>query len=371
MRFAVDRKLLHKALTALSRVVGKSSPLPILHNVSLVVTPEGLVLTGTNMEVGIQCRLMAEVEQPGALTLPIKTLGDLLGDIKAEGVRFETSEKNTARVTCGKSEFTLYGLPATDFPSLPTVGAGVSFTMLQAELAKQIRSVIHAAAEDPTRPILSSVCFNLEGDVLESVATNTHRFAFRTTTVTDATGEGTVLIPSTSLQHLMPLLDGGEDATVTVLFDANQVGFETPVASLICRRVEGTYLKYRERLPPPDSFKGLSVMNQGELMGAVRRAASLASEEDRGISLDVEDGRIMVRAGSVGVGDAEEHVDAELTGEMARVVVYAPYLLPAIAAVETTQLILEVLGNDKPIQIRPMDEENFRQVLQIQKREKV
>lgn len=116
---------LKRGLAAVSHAVaGKSSTLPVLANV-LLSTDEGrLKLTATNLEVGINRWIGAQVLQDGAVAVPAKLLADVVGGLPNDKVTLTLDVKTqTLRVECGRFVSNIKGVDADEFPSLPTVSA--------------------------------------------------------------------------------------------------------------------------------------------------------------------------------------------------------------------------------------------------------
>src|SRR3989338_9783629 len=121
MRLTIPQPQLLKNLQIIERVIKKRSTLPILANVLVQVEDNELVLTATDLDVGIQCRFpLAQPVEGGALTLPARKLTTIIRELPEELVTLEAKKNQTASLTCAGSSFRIPGLPAEDFPAFPT-----------------------------------------------------------------------------------------------------------------------------------------------------------------------------------------------------------------------------------------------------------
>ena len=79
-QFNISRDDLLRAISAQQNITSKKGTLAILSNVLVEVKPEHVVLTGTDLEIGLKQTIPAEVIETGTLTLPAKKLFELPGN---------------------------------------------------------------------------------------------------------------------------------------------------------------------------------------------------------------------------------------------------------------------------------------------------
>src|SRR5713226_9844146 len=70
-----------QALHIVSRAISTRTTLPILNNILLETTSEGLALTATNLEIGIRKVVAAEVAEEGGTTAPARLLTDFVSTL--------------------------------------------------------------------------------------------------------------------------------------------------------------------------------------------------------------------------------------------------------------------------------------------------
>ena len=109
MKFSVSQEKLVEGLQTVQSVVGTRSTLPILSNLLIEAENGELRLTTTDLDVGIRCPVEAQIEKPGATTLPARTLFSIIRELAAGEVRFEIDTKNIAAITSGASRFKVFG----------------------------------------------------------------------------------------------------------------------------------------------------------------------------------------------------------------------------------------------------------------------
>src|SRR3954464_7706454 len=91
MRFSVLQQDLLPILQAVSRSIGIRPTLPVLSNVLLSVEKGKLKLAATNLEIGVIKYLTVEVEEDGQITVPAKTIDEVVASLPQSKIDIETS----------------------------------------------------------------------------------------------------------------------------------------------------------------------------------------------------------------------------------------------------------------------------------------
>ena len=165
-----------------------------------------LRLTGTDLELTISVEVTVSGSGDGVVILPGRLASDIVRALPAGSVEVEVAD-DEARISAGRSEFSLRVLPADEFPRL-TEATGEPVTLASAELATALSQVVRAASSDDARPILTGVLLAAEAGGLRLVATDSYRLAVRDLPGTTVLAEGQhVLVPSRALQELARVLD--------------------------------------------------------------------------------------------------------------------------------------------------------------------
>src|SRR5207237_9659400 len=81
MKVTCRPAVLGHALQVVSRAISSRTTLPILNNILIETTTDGLALTATNLEIGIRKLVPAEVSVEGSTTAPARLLTDFVGTL--------------------------------------------------------------------------------------------------------------------------------------------------------------------------------------------------------------------------------------------------------------------------------------------------
>src|SRR5438046_8302190 len=102
MRVSVLQDKLAKGFSIVGRAVENRPTLPVLGNILLATEDARLKLQATNLEMSITTWIGAKVEQEGSITLPAKTLADLVNNLSPERVDLNLdTATQTVNVRCG------------------------------------------------------------------------------------------------------------------------------------------------------------------------------------------------------------------------------------------------------------------------------
>ena len=349
MKLSCNRRMLHEALQHVTRVVSGRTTLPILSNVLLEAGGGKLRLVAYDMEIGAQSAIAVEIETEGALTVPARMLGEVVGGLPDATVEIRSEDRSILGLTCGKSEYTINGLPAEEYPALPEVAGDTSLAISQAAMRDLIRSTVFAASTDETRAILTGILLKRDKDGLRMVATDSYRLAVKTApagAVTEEQGkdEWQLIVPARALQELNRLLDpANEETPVKVSAGEQQIRFEVGPYILISRLIEGQFPNY-ERVIPTDAERRLRV-NREDLQGAIKRAAIVARAEASKLVFRTQEGVLTITAESGDVGKAREELPAEIEGEELEVAFNAEYLTDVLGVIGSDMVIWELTGS--------------------------
>ena len=186
MKFSILKQDLLPYLTSASRSVGIRSTLPVLDNILISAKENSLKISATNLEIGVIKNVSAQVLEEGALTVPAKTLLEIVSALDPGSVNFESQGDN---LTIFSEHFkgSINGISSSEFPAIPlSDDKGISFPKSTIQMCSQI---LFAAAIDEGRPVLTGILTNISGGKIDFVATDGFRLAHRKVSLDDTTVE--------------------------------------------------------------------------------------------------------------------------------------------------------------------------------------
>src|SRR5512144_3440386 len=244
MKFTITREQLQEGLTAVAAAIPAKTTLPVLSNVLVEATKQGLRLSGTDLDIAVSTTVAADVDTEGAVTLPAKKLSDIVRELPSSPIRFTGAGEQRVGIDCGRSRFKLLGLPREEFPSFPAVKFDKAWQTSAGVVHKLVGHVAFAASTEESRPILNGVLWELRPDRMRMVATNGHRLAKMDVPASGGStaGQAELIVPPKALEQIRRLFPA--DATVEIARSENHLGFHADGTQVYTRLIEGPYPNY-------------------------------------------------------------------------------------------------------------------------------
>jgi DNA polymerase-3 subunit beta len=366
MKVTTTRKELLEGVQTVAHAVSGRSSLPILQHIHLSAEGDGLKLTATDLEIGIECFVPATVEMPGDATTPAKLTQEVLSSLPDADIKLSDDATHAVLLTCERSEYKLLGLSPAEYPSLPEVSEATSFAVPAETLKEMIKQTIFAVSTEETRAILTGVLVEYDGVTLRMVATDTHRLTVRSHRAGGNALETplTAVIPARAMNELARIV-GDYEGEVEVQIGRNQASFR-PVDDprrtfLITRLIDGQFPAY-QRVIPTTYTKRLTLTTD-EFLRAVRRASLVARDISNRVILNTNGEYLIIEAESGQSGKAHEEVEVVREGDDITVAFNARYLIDVLSVVDSEGVHLELTESLRPAVIRPADRDNYLCVL--------
>ena len=370
MKLECLQENLAEGLTVVGRVVPTKSTLPVLSNVLLSTRDGELQLTANNLELSVAHRVPAAIAREGEITLPSRLLSDYVALLDhGQKVELELNSKtHKVHLACGRYEANVAGIDAEDFPPIPAVSGGTSFSIPAGLLKEAINEVVFAAAPDDTRPVLAGVLLKMGGGSLTLAAADGFRLAVRTVELPEAGPDLQMIVPAKTLIEVARLLGSAADddqVAINTTPNGNQIYFAFGKTEITSRLIEGQFPDY-QRIIPPDAKTKVKV-STSDFLRATRAAAVFARDNSNIVRLECspskEDaelalGSILVKSTSAEMGDNEGNLDAVVEGDDTQIAFNGRYLRDALEAIDTPEVLLQITGPSSPGIIRPAGEPN-------------
>ncbi len=349
MKFTLSRDKLLEVLQQVQSVVSTRTTLPILSNILIKAQKTGLSMTATDLDVGVQSSIEAEIEQTGGTTLPARRFFNIVRELPANDVRIETDSKNTATIRSGQYVSKIVGLPEDEFPPLPKFDESRAFTLKQAELKDGLKRTAYAISTDETRYVLNGVLFAFKDNKLTLVATDGRRLALMDIEAEiTAEQEVSLIVPAKAVNELQRLLK--DDGEVTIKVGQNQIAFELNGALLVSKLIEGNYPNYRQVIPA--ETKERVTLERESFHNAVRRVAILTSEKSNSIKLVLTKNNLDIVANSPEIGEAKETIAVKYGGKEFTIAFNPDLLMAPLRNLVDDEIYLDLIDEMSPGLIR-------------------
>ncbi len=365
MEFTVSRADLVRELNLSQGVVEKKTTIPILSNVLLEAEGNRLVLTATDLELGIRCSCAARVKKGGAGTVPARRLLDYIRLLPDGDVQVKFQENHWANLVSGRSKTRIAGMSRESFPELPKMPPPLAEIPL-AVLASMISKTVFAISNEESRFTLNGALLVLKKGGLVVVATDGHRLSMIESSVDipGITGAYRALLPRKAMIELQKLAnDADNNAMVQFSGDENHLFFEVGERLLLSRKLTGNFPDF-ERVLPKEQPHSVA-LNREELKGAIERVAQFSDERSRAIRMSAADGEVKIHSSVSETGESEESIPVEYAGPPTEIGFNAEYILDFLKAVSTEQVAFLFKDAHSAGELRPGGDkpDNYRYVI--------
>lgn len=371
INFSINKNLFLQALNTTKRAVSLKNAIPILSTVKIDVTNEGITLIGSNGQISIENFISIKNEDAGLLVtssgsilLEATFFINVVSSLPDITLDFKEIDQKQIVLTSGKSEITLKGKDADQYPRIQEISASNPLVLETSVLKNIINETAFAASTQESRPILTGVHFILtENKNLKTVATDSHRMSQKQIILEKNGDNFDVVIPSRSLREFSAVFTDDIE-TVEIYFTNNQLLFRSENISFYTRLLEGNYPD-TDRLIPTE-FTSIVTFDKNNLRYAMERARLLSNATQNGtVKLEIINGVVSAHVNSPEVGRVNEEIDTEsISGQDLTISFNPTYLIDSLKAINSEKVTISFISAVRPFTLKPSDDtENFIQLI--------
>lgn len=371
INFSINKNLFLQALNTTKRAISLKNAIPILSTVKIDVTNEGITLIGSNGQISIENFISIKNENAGLLVtssgsilLEATFFINVVSSLPDVTLDFKEIEQKQIVLTSDKSEITLKGKDADQYPRIQEISASNPLMLETSVLKNIINETAFAASTQESRPILTGVHFVLtENKNLKTVATDSHRMSQKKIVLEKNGDNFDVVIPSRSLREFSAVFTDNIE-TVEIYFTNNQLLFRSENISFYTRLLEGNYPD-TDRLIPTE-FTSIVTFDKNNLRYAMERARLLSNATQNGtVKLEIINGVVSAHVNSPEVGRVNEEIDTEsISGQDLTISFNPTYLIDSLKAIDSEKVTISFISAVRPFTLVPNDDaENFIQLI--------
>jgi DNA polymerase III subunit beta len=355
MKVTCTRGELTQKLAIVSRGVSTRTAVQILGGILLRAEGGRLTLAATDMELSLRASLDAQVEGEGAVVVPGRLLVELARLLPAEDVSIEQrADEGVIHVTSGSFESRLNTYTAEDFPRLPEAEGLERHVVDRDALLETINRVSRSASRDESRPVLTGILVRFEPGKIVMAATDSYRLSVKETTLEDSAPDLEAIVPARALAELARVAQGAEQVELGV--HENQVVFGIDGIWLTTRRIDGQFPNYKQLVP--EAFEHEVSLPRDELLDVVRRIAVMA-QRNSPLRIRFAEGEVNISARTQDVGEAEESLPVQFSGEPLEIGFNAEFLRDGVESVAGDTIRMRLISPLRPCVLQAEADDDF------------
>ena len=357
MKIECIKDKLIEAITKANRLTGKNLSLPVLSCVNLYADKNFLVIRSTNLDCGIEIKVPAKVDVSGEIALHGGIITSLLNGLpKEKNIILESKEGNILIKTSSNNTLIKTYSP-DDFPSIPKLDTHKTIEMNPKLLIKGFKSVVYSASLSTIKPELASVYIYKDSGDLVFVSTDSFRLAEKKIKIKESVDFPSVIIPAKNVLDIIHTLENVSD-DVKILFDRNQIAFETKDIYLMSRVIDATFPDYKQIMPKV--FVTEVVVLKQDLVDSFK-TSHVFSDKFNQVNIKALPSKksFVISTKNSDVGEYTNALDASVTGQAVDINFNPRYIADCFQSIDSDSVSISISGANKPLVMRGMSDKSF------------
>jgi len=380
MKFTCSQESLIHGIQIVQKGISNKIGLPIYNGILFEVNKDNKVhLFATDLEIGIDCYIPAQVIEDGAVVIPNRIISELIRKFPEGNIEVESKENNITTIKENNSVYKVLGFSADEFSNFPEIEIKSKIKLSQEILKDTIQKTIFSASRDENRSFLNGALFKIINNKIEVVTTDSHRLSLKTIPAPEIDEniiqEGEVIIPYRTLSELYKLLTDEKEVFVEINVGEKQIVFilfpngQKNSIRIYSRLIEGQFPNYHQIMPK--SFKTEIKINTDEFRNKMERISLFVREDLNTVKLKIENKEdvsekkceIIIKALSQNIGEAHETIICFKKGKDIIITFNSKYILDILKIIKTKNI--EIKFNDplNPVIIHPEKDKNYLYIL--------
>ena len=366
MKFTIEKNVILENLSNVVKAISSKNIIPILNGIKFELNNEGLNLTASDSELTIKAFIekdkISNVDTEGSIIIQSKYILDIIRKMPSDEINFELMDGLKIKISSNNSQYDLNCLDPKEYPSMkleevenPIILDGNTFKSI-------IGQTSFAISTQELRPLLTGLNFNIVGDVLECIATDSYRLAKKNVKLnTPVEDDINIVIPGKNIMELDKIIVDEEPVEMhvfnnKVLFKYKNIVFQSNLLS-------GTYPNTTNLIP-----KDFSIIINTKLdyfFSAIDRAALLTQHKDKNIvKMRLKDNQLIINSYASEIGKVEETLDVETSKDSTIDISFsAKYMLDALKTIKDEEILILLNGEVKPIVVKSVTDESLIQLI--------
>lgn len=363
MKFEIDKKNLLKGLTLIQGVVEKKKTLPILLNVLIETDNNKVLLTATDLEIGLKNKYESNVIEHGKITVNAKKLFEIIKELPNEKITIKSKENNWIEIKCKNSKFNILALSPDEFPKINGTHSENSLIISSKILNKMIDKTFNSMSTDETKYNLNGLFIHkTEENKLRVISTDGHRLTLfqDKETINNTIFDKGIIIPRKGIIELKKITENTEDNFEISILENNLIVSNDEIL-LVIRLIDGDFPDYNRVIPTKlDNF---AVINSNDLLQTLKRISILANEKSRGVNLIFKKNKLELNSSNPEYGNASDFINIEYNGDDINIGFNAKYLLDALINIYSKNINFYISDNVSPCLITQENDLSYQAII--------
>jgi DNA polymerase-3 subunit beta len=356
-------------LNSLQNITNKKGTMAILSNVLIEVQGNGLVLTGTDLEVGLRLFVAADIVSSGNITLPSKKIFEIVRESGSETITIEETENSWVVITAGHSTYNLAGMANDEYPEFPEYD-DENFVSFESHIFLDLidKVIFSIASEQENIYSLTSVLFEKEqreeGNYLRMISSDGHRLSIMEK---DVAGDierlqlnPVTLIPKKGIQEWKKFCEARD--SVEISFEEKQMVVRSNQAVMVIRLKHGEFPQYRA-IVNAVQLENCAKINRIPFLESLKRINLFTEDIFHTIQLKMDNDKMTLTSHNADLGNAKDVQSIEYKGTPLTLGFNCRYFLETLQVMECETIQAYINSNNSPCLIQSDVDKGFISII--------
>ncbi len=367
--FNISRDVFLAGLASLQNVTGKKGNIAILSNILIESKNDSLLLTATDLEIGIRNSLPSEILSPGSITLPAKKLFEIVRESDTDQVHIEILENNWAKISAGSTDYKLAGMPGEEYPVFPDYDEDLLISITSDKIRELIDKTIFSVAQEGESQ------FNLTGilvekdvsdgkNMLRMVSSDGHRLSLCETTMESDLNElkmdKIILIPRKGMQEIRKLTEGTVE--IKLAFEEKQAVIKTENSIIVIRLMNGDFPDYKNIMKMIKKEKHIEV-NRVKLLHSMKKMNIFTEDRYNVVQFQLTSNKLLLSSQSMDIGSAKDEININYDTSPLMLGFNGKYFIESMQVMVSEIIKVYINSAENPCLIQGDDDPGFASII--------
>jgi DNA polymerase-3 subunit beta len=362
MEFVIKKEDLFNGIRIVERATSMKGLQPVLANILIETIDKSTIkFSATDLDLTVIANINAQINEQGKITLPAKTLSEIVSKLSDGLVVFKLFEDtNIVNLTCKNTKFDIIGISASEFPVIMDNIELLEENAIEIELkpfTKAIKQAGFAAASYESNNLLSGVVCDISETIIEMASTDGNRLARVREKIENKGKTGQLIIPSKTLHEFIKMSSFINEDFIKIFTAKTKLIIKSENTMLISRLMEGQYPKYNQ-LIPQESPK-VAVVSVSQLISSLERVAVMVNEKTSIVKFEFNDNKLTLMADTPDAGKSQDEIDIDYKAEELKIAFNYRYVLDCLKNMETSQVKIGLNTGLSATVLKPDNEEDY------------
>ena len=366
MKFSINKNKILEQLINVNRAIFPKNIIPILNGIKFELTDKGLDLTASDQDLTIKAHIdskdIESIEREGSIVIQSKYIIDIIKSMPSDIVNFEVIDGSNIIIHSETTQYNLNCLNSDDYPQIKLEENDNHISLNGSTLKQMIKQTIFAVSTQESRPLLTGINININGNILEFITTDSYRLAKKTIVLDENFNESVnIVVPGRNMNELDKIV--GDNSNVEIHVFTNKVLFKVDNILFQSNLLNGQYPNTSNFVPK--DFEYIINTKLNKFFASIDRAALLTQSKERNIvKMEALKDKLCISSMASEIGKVEDYVEADRNNEEKLVISFsAKYMQEALKTMESDDITIFMNGDSAPIVIKSASDESLIQLI--------